>query len=90
MNKYFVQRSCRQFDFEERFEITIECVSCCDWCTIPNSWFLCSLPGGQGLTGNHSTCIKRSIFFFGGGGGGVRPCPLKIDMSVDKDIECQS
>ena len=24
------------------------------------------------------------------GGGGVRPCTLKIDTSVDENIECQS
>ena len=71
---------------EEIFEITIENVSCCDW-DVPNSRFLCSLPSGQGLTENDSTYIKRSIFFRG---GGVRLCPLKIDTSVDEDIECQS
>ena len=72
---------------KETFEITIENVSCCDWCTVPNSRFVCSLPNGQGLTGRDFTCMKRDIL---GGGGGFRPCPHKIDMSVDEDIECQS
>ena len=54
---------------EVTFEITIENVSCCDWCTAPNSRFFCSLPSGQGLNRNDSTCIKRSIFLGGGGRG---------------------
>ena len=83
MNTYSVQRS-RSFISEETFEITIENLSCCDWCTVPNSQFLCSLPSSQVLTGNDSTCIKRGIL------GDFRPCPLKIEMSVDEYILCQS
>ena len=45
------------------------------------------LTSGQGLIGNDSTCIKRGILE---GGGGGRPRSLKIDPSVDEDIECQS
>ena len=48
MNTYFVQKSGRQSDlgraWEETFEITIENVNRCVWCTVPDSWFLYSLP----------------------------------------------
>ena len=37
---------------------------------------------------NRLYAYKRGHFFFGGGGG--RPDSLKIDMSVDEDIECKS
>ena len=30
--------------WEEPFEITIENVNRCVWCTVPDSWFLYSLP----------------------------------------------
>ena len=85
MNKYFLQNLTDSLISEETFEITIENESCCDWCTVPKSRFICSLPIGQRLTGNDSTCIKRGYFSWG-----VRPCLLKIDTSVDEDIECHS
>ena len=85
MNKYFVQNLVDSLMSEETFEITTENEICCDWCTVPNSRFICSQPSGQGLTRNDSTCIKKGIW----GGGEGRPYHLKIDASVDEDIECQ-
>ena len=45
MNTYFVRKSGRQSDLgRETFEITIENVNRCVCCTVPDSWFLYSLP----------------------------------------------
>ena len=44
MNKHFAQRSDRQFDLEETFEIMIENIRRCVWDTVPDSQFLYSLP----------------------------------------------
>ena len=42
MNTYFVRKSGRLI-WEETFEVTIENVNRCVWCTVPDSWFLYSL-----------------------------------------------
>ena len=43
MNTYFVRKSGRLI-WEETFEVTIENVNRCVWCTVPDSSFLYSLP----------------------------------------------
>ena len=55
------------------------------WCTVPDSRFFTAYQH-EGLIGNNSTCIKKGI----SGEGEFRPRPLKINTSVDDDIECQS
>ena len=72
--------------WEEKFEITIENVNRCVWCTVRilDSLFLYSLPTLRvdRKTGNDSACIKR------GNLGGFRPHLLKINTAVDEDIKC--
>ena len=44
MNTYFYENLVDSLIWEETFEITIENVNRCVWCTVPDSWFLYSLP----------------------------------------------
>ena len=68
---------------EETFEITIENVNHCVWCTVPDSWFLYSLPA-LGVDRKRLYMYKKGHF------GGFRPHILKINTTVDEDIELQS
>ena len=68
--------------WEETFEITIENVNRF-WCTVPDSWFLYSLPALI-VDRKRLYMYKRGIL------GGFRPHLLKINTAVDEDIEYQS
>ena len=80
MNTDFVRKSGSLIS-EETFKITIENVNRCVWCTVPDSQFLYSLPTLR-------VDRKRLNMYKNGHLGGFRPRPLKINMSVDEDIEC--
>ena len=82
MNTYFVRKSGRLI-WEETFEITIENINRCVCCTVPDSWFLYSLPALR-------VDQKRLYVYKRGHFGGFRPRPLKIITAVDEGIECQS
>ena len=82
MNTYFVRKSGRLIS-EETFEITIENVNRCVWCTVPDPWFLYSLPALR-VDRKRLYMYKKEHF------GGFRPRLLKINTAVEEDIECQS
>ena len=85
MNTYFVRKSGRRLIWEETFEITIENVNRCVWGTVPDSWFLYSLPTLRVDRKRLYMYKKRGNL----GGEGVRPHLLKINTAVDEDINCQ-
>ena len=66
----------------ETFEITIENVNCCVWCTVPDSWFFYSMPTLR-------VDRKRLYMYKKGQFGGFRPHLLNINTAVDEDIKCQ-
>ena len=67
---------------EKTFEITIENVNRCIWCTVPDSWFLYSQLALM-VDQKRLYVYKKGLF------GGFKPHLLKINTAVDKDIECQ-
>ena len=56
-------------NLEETFGITIENVNRCIWCTVPDPWFLYSLPALR-VDRKRLYMYKKGYFFLGGGGGG--------------------
>ena len=78
MNTYFVRKSGRQSDLGR----DIENVNRCVWCTVPDSWFLYSLPTLR-------VDRKRLYMYKKGPFGGFRPHLLKINTAVYEDIKCQ-
>ena len=82
MNTYFVRNLADSLIWEETFEITIENVNRCVWCTVPDSWFPYSLP-------TLGADRKRLYMYKKGTLGGFRPHLLKINTAVYEDIKCQ-
>ena len=68
MNTYFLYENLADsLIWEETFEITIENVNRCVWCTVPDSWFLYSLPT---LRVDRKLLYMYKKGFWGGGGLG--------------------
>ena len=83
MNTYFVRKSVAHcLISEETVEVTVENVSRCVVCIVPDLRFLYSLPA-------LSIDRKRLYKYKKGHLGDFRPRLLKIDTSVDEDMECQ-
>ena len=76
MNTYFVQNLAGSLISEETFEIAIENVNRCVWCTVPDSRFLYNLPALRVDRKRLYMYKKRHL-------GAFRPRPLKINTSVN-------